>query len=767
MARKLFSHSLHRDHRPVTSQQLLDSLQALAQYLGISRLKPLKWDEDRIAIPLQVAVDLPPLGNAAELDIRPQEPVLLVLNRTNYPVEVPRVYPDRLDFPKDRLAHLYIVKDGRPPGFCLVRGDFAEWYANKRLPDVVIRTRNWLRDAASGELTQNGQQFEPLRLEGYRGSISYPYDRMAAVVQADEGVPSGKYAVALFENTAPAEKAPAFRLHQLLTTDNTTAVLAEYVRGMQALAKEAFGGKRYHFGYLAWSPDADTYATYRTDLPRDWGSLSEFARSFGIDLTALEQLLATSDLNIFAEVPVICALKRPDRLIGFTANIEFANFYLTITGSDKDKEAGTLRRELSVNFQAHNEPLTRQKAQMVAGGPDPWSGNTWVTGCGALGSKVVLHLARSGTTDLVLLDPDYLAPHNLVRHALVADYAGMNKAIALKKAITQLYPHEELSTLQAVPFAADILLQPFNNSAVDISRLLDFTASDAFLHTLVVSPSLSNTIIYRGVISDKGQLGILMQEGGDRNPRLDDLQVMLYAQAAKRPAIASWLAREAIRAAMPLVSVGVGCNSETTILADEAISTHAAHFAQVLRYAGTEAAQLQQGQIYLSRLSTDEGYPAITTERIQIEPLQVFTAVNDPGWRIRMVATVLQTIQQELVRAAPHETGGVLLGRADYKTKTIHVVEILLAPADSKANQVCFFRGIRNLPEQVAAMTAATGSQLGYIGEWHTHPAGPEAMSTTDHQAVQRFKAEFTALTTPLPVFLFIATSSTSLAFVY
>jgi hypothetical protein len=244
---------------------------------------------------------------------------------------------------------------------------------------------------------------------------------------------------------------------------------------------------------------------------------------------------------------------------------------------------------------------------------------------------------------------------------------------------------------------------------------------------------------------------------------------MLYAQYAHRPAVGAWLAREAAHSQedTALISVGVGCNSETTVLTDEAVATHAAYFAKVLRHGTAEVNQTRKGKIFLSRLSLDDGYPAITTEQITVEPLQVLLATNDPTWHIRMVPAVLQTMQTELAHAMPHETGGVLLGRADYKTKTIHVVEVLLAPLDSQANSVCFSRGTRGLPEKVAAMTSATGSQLGYIGEWHTHPKGPDGMSQTDHETAQRFKKEFITLTSPLPVFLFIVTPDANLAFVY
>jgi proteasome lid subunit RPN8/RPN11 len=283
----------------------------------------------------------------------------------------------------------------------------------------------------------------------------------------------------------------------------------------------------------------------------------------------------------------------------------------------------------------------------------------------------------------------------------------------------------------------------------------------------VASPLLGNTFVARGLLSDQGRLGVLAVEGEHRNPRLDDLQVLLYARAAQEPVLAAWLGREATRAESPLISVGVGCNSETTVLADEDVSAHAAYFAQVLRSEAVQTGRSTGGQLFLSWLTTDQGFPALRTERLVVDPLLVLSAVNDPTWQVRLVPAVLETMQRELAQAAPRETGGVLLGRADYKTKTLHVTSLLLAPPDSQATAVCFFRGTQHLPQQVANLAATTGKQLGYIGEWHTHPRGPEAMSDTDHAAVRRFQAEFSRLTTPLPVFLFIITPTAHLAFVF
>ncbi len=95
------------------------------------------------------------------------------------------MFPDRLEFPKDFLGNLYIAQEGKPPRFCLVRDDINEWYSNKQIKDLIIRPSNWLRDAAAGELPLDGNQFEPLRLEGYNGSLTYDYDLAAKVIKED------------------------------------------------------------------------------------------------------------------------------------------------------------------------------------------------------------------------------------------------------------------------------------------------------------------------------------------------------------------------------------------------------------------------------------------------------------------------------------------------------------------------------------------------------------------------------------------------------
>ncbi|MBO0360833.1 ThiF family adenylyltransferase [Hymenobacter sp. BT186] len=772
MALAKFSSSLSSYEGQLANPALQDSLTDLQQFLGGAPLPLLVWSDTQVVLPLDVEVELPPLGNYEDLDIRAIEPVFIAFSLAQYPTLPPTVYTDRLDFPKDRLAHLYIAQLGLPPAFCLVRGSIKEWYANKRLRDVVTRTGNWLRDAAVGNLTLDSGQYDPLRLEGYTGTIIYPYDQFAAIIEAkDSWKPNQNFAMVLFENMAKEEEKPAFRFVKLITPETYHATLLDYIKATkELLADKTFKVKKYHIGYLLWSSTSDSYAHYSVNLPQSWEEFQTFCTSYGLNVGALTQFITQGDehYNFFPELPIVCGLRRPKPVIGFSADLEFVNFFVDLPSSAIQE--GQITTNPAVRFQAHNEPLTLRKARSISGSYPLLPVITFAVGCGALGSKIIMHLARNGAGNLVLVDSDKVSPHNLVRYALHAEAEGNNKALALASTIKNLYRHEpELVAFGLPQTGESIWIGKSAEQLNGIKYILDFTASEAFFTSLVVQPHLSHAAINRAVISDQGNLGILSLEGTERNPRLDDLQVALYAQGKRRPAVSAWLQREQATSTgeSTLVTVGVGCNSETTILADEVISTHAAYVAQVLKAETKRAERTAQGQVFLSKVTCFDGYPVLNTERILVPKREVLTALNDSSWQIRLCPKATKAVRLALRKAYPNETGGVFIGQVNYKTKVIHVVDAVLAPPDSRATPVCFFRGVEGLPEAIGRAVEQSGGQLGYVGEWHTHPLGPSAMSATDHATVRRFKQEFEELPNPLPVFLLIATHQELLPFIY
>ena len=75
--------------------------------------------------------------------------------------------------------------------------------------------------------------------------------------------------------------------------------------------------------------------------------------------------------------------------------------------------------------------LTRDLAARLNGRANASDARVAGVGVGALGSQIVMNLARSGFGRWTLIDADRLMPHNVARHALDGRFVGMNKAEAV------------------------------------------------------------------------------------------------------------------------------------------------------------------------------------------------------------------------------------------------------------------------------------------------------------------------------------------------
>lgn len=757
MARKTFSPTLPDFTEEITNPALRGSLLAIGHHLGLKKIKIKIFAEGYIAVPLNIKVELPPLGNYNQLDIRNVEPIMAVFNLKNYPIVAPKIYTDRLDFPKDKLAHLYVATKKRPPAFCLVRGSMTDWYAGKRPSDLMIRVANWLRDAALGELSENGGQFDPLRMEEYAGQLVYDYDLFADTVIKEEAfIPDGNFAIAIFKRTA----ANNYKFHQIVNAANAASV-DKLLNTAFKKENDSVSTDHYHIGYIVWGDSTVTFDNYQIEAPDNWKDLRSYGMAYGIDLSATDEYIADSDRSHFRGIPVILAIRRPAQVIGFSRSIEFSNHVIIVSSDEKVDHH--LVDKVEVSQYIHNQPLTLKLARDISNVITPLTGLNLVAGCGALGSKVVLHLARSGQTTFLLSDPDKLSSHNLVRHALLSNEVGVNKAEALAKEIKEIFPSEALLTIGTTTLPDITLNDELSNV---FGWIFDFTASEAFLNTLINAQNLTKPRICKASISDHGNMGIVLFEGVGRNPRLDDLQMSLINAYEEEVWVSNWLKREATLAnsGNVSISVGVGCNSETTILPDDKVSAHAAFASShIKRECGREPGE---GKIFINRITDGEFYQ-VHTETIEVKPFVVFSALNGSGWSIRYKASIIETMKSQMGIKMPNETGGVFIGAVNYKTQTIHVMDIITEPADSTSNDVCFHRGIHGLPEKVKEIHENSGGQLGYIGEWHTHPFGPNALSGKDMQTVKKFKTELDSLENPLPVFLTVVTPDFVLPYVF
>lgn len=121
-----------------------------------------------------------------------------------------------------------------------------------------------------------------------------------------------------------------------------------------------------------------------------------------------------------------------------------------------------------------------------------------------------------------------------------------------------------------------------------------------------------------------------------------------------------------------------------------------------------------------------------------MSPLQPPVRLPQALWLARQV---LSALVEEASRAAPAETGGVLLGyRAapDGEPVATHAV----GPGPGAIHERHRF-----VPDheyqlaEIARLYEESGRRLDYLGDWHTHPGGAAYLSQSDRATLRRIAA--------------------------
>ncbi len=72
-------------------------------------------------------------------------------------------------------------------------------------------------------------------------------------------------------------------------------------------------------------------------------------------------------------------------------------------------------------------------------------------GLGSIGSKIAVELVRNGITNMILYDPEFLEPENLIRGPYASDLLGFPKVIALKHVLDRIAPDIHIIPFQSSP----------------------------------------------------------------------------------------------------------------------------------------------------------------------------------------------------------------------------------------------------------------------------------------------------------------------------
>ncbi|MBN1184977.1 MAG: ThiF family adenylyltransferase [Bacteroidales bacterium] len=742
-----------------------EAIVEIKEFLHINDIQILNFDEFNLAIPIEIEINLPSKGTYENIDIRSLEPVLLVFSLQGYPTTSPKIKSDRKDFPSSKLSHLYAVKQDSPPTLCLVRENLDEWFANRRISDFISVGKQWFSKASNGLLSEDADEFEPVRLEGYRGYSVYSYIKLYnQVYENSRHIDEYPFCYQLFTTKEKDTFHPTFKRFDLNVTKQIFDPLYRKIAEFNVKKiKENSNDNDVDFplfGLLVWSNTSDAISEYSTSLPKTYEELEAFGKENLVSIKEpVEEYLKDNALinNLTSFIPIIIAVKRPKKLIGFESDIEF--FHFVIYTKPESIQENIISPDTEVFFQAHREVISSRLAQKLSVSNN--LDKTLFIGAGALGSKLLFHFARRGNFNLTAIDNDKFSPHNIVRHDLFMESTGVNKAKAVIEKIKAFL--DDNSSLQ---YKESSLFYLKKESLEGYNWLIDTSASLNVQNWLVNSKLNEIPNRARSEIAYKGDLGFLYIEGEKQNPRIDDLVNYVYFLGIHNRVISEWLVEENKKKEgndYDIVDIGIGCNSPTVIMSNDSMSFHAAIFSKILNNEFDRKSIGKNGLLNISYISTD-GFKLDSSSYL-VPTLGIFQCQNNSGWEIRLVRGVLESMKHEASRHRKNETGGVFIGICNYKTKTIHVFDTIVAPADSRHNPIYFYRGIENLPEQVKQIKEITGGMIGYIGEWHTHPMGLDSLSGVDMAAVEKLKPLNDSY--PIPTFISILSKEKYLPFVF
>lgn len=112
---------------------------------------------------------------------------------------------------------------------------------------------------------------------------------------------------------------------------------------------------------------------------------------------------------------------------------------------------------------------------------------------------------------------------------------------------------------------------------------------------------------------------------------------------------------------------------------------------------------------------------------------------------LRVVPTVMAHLHEIAGAALPFETGGILLG---YRTPSEIVVVDALEVPDSKAHRFGYTRRRRPAQEMLDVYRAGqpSSSDVGWVGDFHSHPADQPASKTDMRTLMRSARADGRAL---------------------
>lgn len=653
--------------------------QYISTHSAFSTVSDILYSDDlkMAEISAVVNVNLPSIyleNGITEIGVRNAEPVRFIFSE-RFPLEAPHILL-RDDFPRV-FPHINPSESDVYP--CIYEGSLSELLQQAEwMNGVLNQLVDWLEKAASNSLLNYAQGWEPMRIDSSAGYICFE-----------------KYSVLdFFSKSTEGSK-------NVMYSKNNELFFVDFNVDM---------GKSKSAILCAFKTVA-TIDKYTPCPITDLAELYHYAETLGVS-NFKERIESYDSENIDDDLLFcILAVKRPVNLIGSEHAIEFLNFVIEKSNPRKKKNR-KLKRVLpdcKVQMLHHIDKVSPELLKRISGSTqNNNTRNIAVLGCGSLGSKLALHLARNGNQPFLCIDKDTFLPHNNARHGLTFTFS-QNKAELLSHSLHSI-------TGQSCETSKEGVSADYSNSKM----IIDSTASFSVRSFLMGSEKLPPVISVG--LYDQGKSGLLLMESKSRKARLCDLWAYLYLMTINDSATRQML----FASQNNEISIGQSCSSNTLIMSDSAISLYAASFSLQIQKI-LEDGLPETGRLLLMKQSDLGG---LTAEKFDIPNSMAARSLRPKNWQTRLSSAVEKRMRELSIRKQPNETGGVLLGSVFLNAKTIVITDILDAPPDSIETRTEFVLGTEGLEAQIKDIERKTNGKVTYLGTWHSHPFGGGASET-------------------------------------
>jgi hypothetical protein len=242
------------------------------------------------------------------------------------------------------------------------------------------------------------------------------------------------------------------------------------------------------------------------------------------------------------------------------------------------------------------------------------------------------------------------------------------------------------------------------------------------------------TRLFEAALFGRGHGAFLLADGKGHNPSHCDLVAELYATLDDERA-AKLLFDPA--GGLSEIQIGQGCGSLTMTMDDARLSAMTASLSQEISKALDTPTQ--EGLIVIG--TADDDSPSTQWTRQIVPAFETVVIAGSDGWQLRLSRRVADRIRAEAKAYPSVETGGVMIGLTSARLKTVTVVDLLAAPADSRRTPSLFVLGTDGMQSAIHIRHEQSGRTLFDVGTWHSHirDQGP---SSTDWDTAADLAAE-------------------------